>query len=85
MPPDAVRTDSTKDGAPKGPREKAEEALSNLIQRFRQSPVWQMVLAVALILVALVGLCRISGLADQLGLCLCLRTRRSRWQPAHRR
>ncbi len=66
MPPDAVRTDSTEDASPKGLRQKAEEALSNWIRRFRQSPAWQMLLAVALILVALIGLCRISGLADQL-------------------
>ena len=66
MPPDATRADSTEGAAPKGPRQKAKEALSNWMQRFRQSPAWQMVLAVALILVALIGLCRISGLADQL-------------------
>ncbi len=66
MPPDAVRTDSTQGDSPKGPRQKAEEALSNWLRTFRQSPAWQMVLAVALIVVALIGLCRISGLADQL-------------------
>lgn len=66
MPPDAVRTDSTQGDSPKGPRQRAQEVLSKLIQMFRQSPAWQMVLAVALIVVALIGLCRLSGLADQL-------------------
>jgi hypothetical protein len=62
MPSDAVRADNPQYARPQRPRSSAEKALLDLLQRLKRWHSWQMVLALAAIVVALLGLCRVSGL-----------------------
>lgn len=66
MSPDAVRTDNTHNASPKRPRDAGKGVAADLMRRLRASPSWQMLLALAFVLVALVGLCRVSGLSNRL-------------------
>jgi hypothetical protein len=62
MSSDAVRTDNPQDARPQRPRSRAEQAVLDLVERLKRSPSWQMVLALAFVVIALLGLCRVSGL-----------------------
>ncbi len=62
MPSDAMRTDNPQDAHPQRPRRRPEQTLLDLLERLKRWPSWQMALAVAFVAIALLGLCRVSGL-----------------------
>ena len=66
MPPDTVRTDRTEDAVPKTLQDSEGRTESGARWGLKQSSAWQMLLALALVVVAAVGLCKISGLSDRL-------------------
>jgi len=66
MSPDAAKTDKTHDASPKRSRDTGKGVGADLLRRLRASSSWQMLLALALVLVAAAGLCRVSGLSNRL-------------------
>jgi hypothetical protein len=62
MSSNAVRTDNPQDASPQRPGRRPEQPLLDLLQHLKRAPSWQMALALALVAIALFGLCRVSGL-----------------------
>jgi hypothetical protein len=66
MSPDARRTNKTHDASRKQSQARESGVLSDLIRRLKASSSWQMLLALAMVLVAVAGLFQVSGLSSRL-------------------
>ena len=66
MSHDSTRTGRMQDASPTDPQNAARQSLENLVRWVRTSSRWQLLIALSLVLVSVVGLCQMSGLAERL-------------------
>ena len=66
MSPDAVQPDTNPEKPEVGPGDRTRHMPAAWRQQLQRSPLWQIALALSFVVIAAVGLCRVSGLSDRL-------------------